>query len=138
MVDKHLIEEAYYLVAVGPETVKELGHKSMGIVFDIEIDPEMVVGHTGSPSKHDPFEEGEIEYLACEADKADFTVTDIYWFEGGDEVAAAGKDLDYNGHKLAAKKVLDGLLVLDDEFKAYVQGLIDARCDKIAAGKFDE
>ena len=113
MVDKRLIEEAYYLVAVGPETVKELGHKSMGITFDIEIDPEMMVGHTGSPSRHDPFEEGEIEYLACEADKADFTVTDIYWFEGGDEVAAAGKDLDYNGHKLAAKKVLEGLLVLD-------------------------
>ena len=37
MVDKHLIEEAYYLIAVGPETVKELGYKSMGIVFDIEI-----------------------------------------------------------------------------------------------------
>ena len=138
MVDKHLIEEAYYLVAVGLETVKELGHRSMGIMFDIEIDPEMVVGHTGSPSKHDPFEEGEIEYLACEADKADFTVTDIYWFEGGDEAAAAGKDLNYNGHKLAAKKVLDGLVVLDSEFKAYVQGLIDARCDKIMAGKFDE
>ena len=81
MVDKHLIEEAYYLVAVGPETVKDLGYKSMGITFDIEIDPEMMVGHTGSPSKHDPFEEGEIEYLACEAEKADFTVTDIYWFE---------------------------------------------------------
>ena len=138
MVDKHLIEEAYYLVAVGPETVKELGYKSMGIVFDIEIDPEMVIGHTGSPSKHDPFEEEEVEYLACEAEKADFTVTDIYWFEGGDEVAAAGKDLDYNGHKLAAKKVLDELLVLDAEFRAYVQGLIDARCDKIMAGKFDE
>ena len=138
MVDKHLIEEAYYLVAVGPETVKELGHKSMWIVFDIEIDPEMMVGHTGSPSKHDPFEEGEIEYLACEADKADLTVTDIYWFEGGDEVTAAGNDLKYNGHKLAAKKVLDGLLVLDSEFKVYVQGLIDARCDKIMAGKFDE
>ena len=107
-------------------------------MFDIEIDPEMVIGHTGSPSKHDPFEEEEIEYLACEAEKADFTVTDIYWFEGGDEVAAAGKDLKYNGHKLAAKKVLDGLLVLDSEFKAYVQGLIDARCDKIMAGKFDE
>ena len=110
----------------------------MSIVFDIEIDPEMVVGHTGSPSKHDPFEEGEIEYLACEAEKADLTVTDVYWFEGGDEVAEAGKDLNYNGHKLAAKKVLEGLLVLDDEFRAYVQGLIDARCDKIAAGKFDE
>ena len=61
-----------------------------------------------------------------------------FGMEGGDEVAAAGKDLRYNGHKLAAKKVLDGLLVLDSEFKAYVQGLIDARCDKIAAGKFDE
>lgn len=138
MVDKHLIEEAYYLTAVGPETVKELGYKSMGIMFDIEIDPEMAIGHTGSPSRHDPFEEGEIEYLACEAEKADFTVTDIYWFKGGDEVAAAGKDLKYNGHKLAAKKVLDGLLVLDSEFRAYVQGLIDARCDKIMAGKFDE
>ena len=138
MVDKRLIEEAYYLVAVGPETVKELGHRSMGIVFDIEIDPEMAVGHTGSPSKHDPLEEEEIEYLAFEADKADFTVIDIYWLEGGDEVAAAGKDLKYNGHKLAAKKVLEGLLVLDSEFKAYVQGLSDARCDKIMAGKFDE
>ena len=31
MVDEHLIEEAYYLVAVGPETVKELGYKSMGV-----------------------------------------------------------------------------------------------------------
>ena len=138
MVDKHLIEEAYYLVAVGPETVKELGHRSMGIMFDIEIDPEMAVGHTGSPSRHDPFEEEEIEYLACEADKADFTVTDIYWFEGGVAVAAAGMDLNPNGHKLAAKKVLDGLLELDSEFRAYVQGLIDARCDKIMAGKFDE
>lgn len=137
MVDKRLIEEAYYLVAVGPETVKELGYRSMGIVFNIEIDPEMVIGHTGSPSKHDPSEEEEVEYLAYEAEKADLTVTDVYRFEGGDEVAA-WKDLSYNGHKLAAKKVLDGLLVLDSEFKAYVQGLIDARCEKIMAGKFDE
>ena len=60
MIDKHLIGEAYYLIAVGPETVKDLGYKSMGITFDIEIDPEMMIGHTGSPSKHDPFEEGEL------------------------------------------------------------------------------
>ena len=39
MVDKHLIEEAYYLIAVGPETVKELGYKSMGIVFVIHYSP---------------------------------------------------------------------------------------------------
>lgn len=133
MSDQNIIEECMYFISAESETEQNnIGRNCMQITFDLLIDPEEYAEGTGSPDPRDPFSEQEVSVLRCDADKAEITVTDVYWFKDGDEVNRKFNQQDIQ----AAQAMLNAMRLLDSVFVAYLQRVIDYRCDEIMKGEW--
>ena len=135
-----------FIRQVGEDSAKS-DSEELSLLFDIEFDTTWDTVGTGSPSKHDPFEEDEVNVLAVDG-IVEFHVTELYYLtncttEHDHMTRTATNTNEQKNRFMGADCLLKAMYMTDVNFRELVDQMVDARLDKlmqdakIRAGEFE-